>query len=181
MGLKECFFLKHCFPGDGTGEHPTQALLDSYTIFEELGTLNGLTGFFQPFGLSMRAFLKIFNFQCLLVTMVGDLKHGRTVHSLARLLLLFHVRFNFVSPKELSMPSYILEELKRKGAEYKESEDLLSVIAETDVLYVTRVQKERFAREEEYNLLKDAFIITPQVFFFSFCFVCRLIFFFYFP
>jgi aspartate carbamoyltransferase len=102
--------------GDGIGEHPTQALLDLYTIHAEQGRLDGLT-----------------------LTMMGDLKHGRTVHSLVKLLRLYDVRFNFVSPAELRMPAeYIRPETDH------EIVDLNVAIDRTDVLYVTRVQKERF-------------------------------------
>lgn len=129
--------------GDGTGEHPTQALLDAHTIRAELGgKLDGLT-----------------------VTMVGDLKNGRTVHSLARLLSLFDVKLNYVAPAALSMPSYVVDEVgARLGPSAQASYTTLEadVLAATDVLYVTRVQKERFASAEEYERLKHAFIITPE-------------------
>lgn len=126
--------------GDGVGEHPTQALLDFYTIVAELGRVEGLT-----------------------VTMVGDLKHGRTVHSLARLLALFGATLHYVSPAELSMPSYVTEELAGRGVSQTAHTTLDAVIATTDVLYVTRVQKERFASAEEYERLKHVYIITPAV------------------
>ena len=100
--------------GNGTGEHPTQALLDLYTIRQERGGIDGLT-----------------------VTMMGDLKHGRTVHSLTKLLRLYEARLRFVSPPELSMPADYL----RPGDE--QCADLGEAIGDTDVLYVTRVQKER--------------------------------------
>jgi aspartate carbamoyltransferase catalytic subunit len=126
--------------GDGVGEHPTQALLDLFTIQQELGRVDGLT-----------------------VTMVGDLKFGRTVHSLARLLTLFDVRLNYISPALLRMPAEVLEEVGSIGniPQY-ESERLEDVIAETDVLYVTRVQKERFSDESEYQAVKDAYVISPE-------------------
>lgn len=125
--------------GDGVGEHPTQALLDLFTIRAELGEVDGLT-----------------------VTMVGDLKYGRTVHSLARLLSLFDIRLNLVSPKILQMPAEIVEELEASGIPHTVSDDLDGVIGETDVLYVTRVQKERFADPEEYEAVKGAFVITAE-------------------
>lgn len=125
--------------GDGIGEHPTQALLDLFTIFEELGNPDGLR-----------------------VTMLGDLKNGRTVHSLARLLALFGVTLNYVSPEVLKMPEAIVAELGRKGIAQQAFEDLNPVLAETDVLYVTRVQKERFASLEEYEQVKDLYVITPE-------------------
>jgi len=125
--------------GDGIGEHPTQALLDLFTILEELGTLQGLT-----------------------VTMLGDLKYGRTVHSLSRLLALFGAKLNFVSPDILKMPTEIIGELKGQGVTQAEYGELDPVLAETDVLYVTRVQKERFTDLEQYESVKGAFIISPE-------------------
>ncbi|MEJ5197817.1 MAG: aspartate carbamoyltransferase [Anaerolineae bacterium] len=125
--------------GDGIGEHPTQALLDLFTIREELGQVDGLT-----------------------VTMLGDLKYGRTVHSLARLLTLYQVRLNYVSPEILRMPAEIIEEIRATGTPQAEFTDLDDVLAETDVLYVTRVQKERFSDPQEYESVKDAYIITPE-------------------
>ena len=125
--------------GDGPGEHPTQALLDLFTIMEELERVDGLT-----------------------VTMLGDLKHGRTVHSLARLLSLFVVRLNYVSPEILRMPSELMEELSGRGVSQKEFRELDEVLPETDVLYVTRVQKERFEDPKEYEKVKRAYVITPQ-------------------
>lgn len=126
--------------GDGVGEHPTQALLDLFTIQEEMGHIDGLT-----------------------VTMVGDLKYGRTVHSLARLLTLFNVRLNYVSPEILRMPEHIMEEVKERGIPQNAHCTLDPVLAESDVLYVTRVQKERFSDLNEYENVKDAFVITPEV------------------
>lgn len=126
--------------GDGIGEHPTQALLDVFTIREELGTVNGLT-----------------------VTFVGDLKNGRTVHSLALLVSLYAVRINYVSPAELRMPSDVLEVIASRGTEQFEHYTLDGIIPETDVLYVTRIQKERFASVEEYEKVKNPLIITPKV------------------
>ena len=126
--------------GDGIGEHPTQALLDAFTIREELGHIDGLT-----------------------VTLLGDLKHGRTVHSLARLLSLYKVRLNYVSPDILRMPPELIEELKAKGVEQTEYATLDPCLAETDVLYVTRVQKERFADDAVYESVKDAYIIDKDV------------------
>ncbi|GAB9473924.1 Aspartate carbamoyltransferase [Globisporangium polare] len=129
--------------GDGVGEHPTQALLDLYTIYNELGrNLDDLSG-------------KV-------VTMVGDLKNGRTVHSLSRLLALFNITINYVAPESLKMPRYIFDELAARGVKQHETSDLDSVINQSDVLYVTRVQKERFESEEEYNAVKDSFVITLE-------------------
>ncbi len=125
--------------GDGPGEHPTQALLDLFTIREELGRLEGLT-----------------------VTMLGDLKFGRTVHSLSRLLSLFGAKLHFVSPEQLRMPAKVTDELTARGISYVEHTSLSAVLPETDVLYVTRVQKERFEDLALYESLKHAFIITPE-------------------
>ena len=125
--------------GDGVGEHPTQALLDLFTIVSELGQVDGLT-----------------------VTMLGDLKYGRTVHSLSRLLSLYRVRINFVSPDILRMPPEILAELKENGGEQSEYADLETVLPTTDVLYVTRVQKERFEDPGAYEKVRGAYVITPE-------------------
>jgi aspartate carbamoyltransferase len=125
--------------GDGIGEHPTQALLDLFTIREELGEVDGLN-----------------------VTMLGDLKYGRTVHSLARLLSQFEVSINYVSPDVLQMPTEILDEIKTKGIPQAEYNSLEPVLGNTDVLYVTRVQKERFDDQDEYLSVKDAFVITQN-------------------
>jgi aspartate carbamoyltransferase len=127
--------------GDGVGEHPTQALLDTFAIREELGRLDGLT-----------------------VTMLGDLKYGRTVHSLARLLTQFSgIRLNYVSPDALRMPPDVMEEVAAKGLPQTEHSTLENILPETDVLYVTRVQKERFEDPEVYEKVKNAFVIDPQV------------------
>ncbi len=124
--------------GDGVGEHPTQALLDLFTILEERGGIDGAT-----------------------VTMLGDLKYGRTVHSLARLLSLHNVKLNYVSPDVLRMPRELAAELDARGVRQFQTESLDDVLGETDVLYVTRIQKERFANLDEYAALKDSYIITP--------------------
>ncbi|MDF1595458.1 MAG: aspartate carbamoyltransferase [Acidimicrobiia bacterium] len=125
--------------GDGPGEHPTQALLDVFTIREEMGTLDGLT-----------------------VTMLGDLKYGRTVHSLAKLLTLFDVKINYVSPEILRMPAALVEEVGAAGISQTETADLDAVLPDTDVLYVTRIQKERFENIEEYDQVKDSYVITAE-------------------
>jgi aspartate carbamoyltransferase len=128
--------------GDGVGEHPTQALLDTFTIFEELsgGSVDGMT-----------------------VTMLGDLKYGRTVHSLARLLSLFKVKINYVSPEILRMPREVMDEVGEKGLSQAEFSSLTDVLPETDVLYVTRVQKERFEDPAEYEKVKGAYVIDPEI------------------
>jgi len=125
--------------GDGAGEHPTQALLDLFTIVSELGHLDGLT-----------------------VTMVGDLKHGRTVHSLARLLRLFDVRINYVSPSIMKMPKEIIDEVSLHGPAQAEYDTLDSVIRETDVLYVTRVQRERFHSAEECDQAQNSYAVNLE-------------------
>ena len=125
--------------GDGAGEHPTQALLDAYTIREEMGTLDGLT-----------------------VTMLGDLKYGRTVHSLAKLLTLFDVKINYVAPDILQMPDSFVQEVGAAGIEQHQTADLDEVLADTDVLYVTRIQRERFEDPADYAKVKDSYVITPE-------------------
>jgi aspartate carbamoyltransferase len=125
--------------GDGIGEHPTQALLDLFTIQEELGEIDGLR-----------------------VTMLGDLKYGRTVHSLARLLSLYNVKINYVSPEILRMPAEIIAELDEKHIPQAEYTVLETVLPDTDVLYVTRVQKERFTDLEAYESVKNAFVLGAE-------------------
>jgi aspartate carbamoyltransferase len=127
--------------GDGTGEHPTQALLDTFTIREELGSLDNLT-----------------------VTMLGDLKYGRTVHSLARLMTRFDgTRLNYVSPEILRMPKDVMDEVASKDVPQAEFARLEDALPQTDVLYVTRVQKERFEDQAVYEKVKEAFIVNPEV------------------
>ncbi len=126
--------------GDGVGEHPTQALLDAFTIHEELVQMDDLT-----------------------VTMLGDLKYGRTVHSLSRLLSLYNAKLNYVSPEILRMPPEIIAELEAKGIRQAEHNALDKVLPETDVLYVTRVQRERFESEEVYNSVKGAFVVDKNI------------------
>ena len=126
--------------GDGTGEHPTQALLDVYTIRSELGTVNGRS-----------------------ITLLGDLKNGRTVHSLVTLLCLYSVRLNFVSPASLAMPANVVSAARKAGVHVHECESLEEVLGETDVLYVTRVQKERFADEKEWEQVKDVYRVDHAV------------------
>lgn len=126
--------------GDGIGEHPTQALLDVYTIRSELGTVNGRT-----------------------ITLIGDLKNGRTVHSLVTLLCLYSVRLNFVSPASLAMPASVVSAARKAGVPVHQCESLEEVLGETDVLYVTRVQRERFADEGEWERVKDAYRVDHAV------------------
>jgi aspartate carbamoyltransferase len=122
--------------GDGAGQHPTQALLDVYTIRKEKGTLDGLT-----------------------VTLAGDLKNGRTVHSLVYLLARFDIELIFVSPPQLKMPAGISEDLMEMGLGVTETEDLAGATRESDVVYVTRIQKERFEDPAEYERLKGAYVL----------------------
>uniref|UniRef100_A0A8D2JBK0 Multifunctional protein CAD n=1 Tax=Varanus komodoensis TaxID=61221 RepID=A0A8D2JBK0_VARKO len=136
---------KHCRKpvinaGDGVGEHPTQGLLDIFTIREELGTVNGMT-----------------------ITMVGDLKHGRTVHSLARLLTLYRITLRYVTPPSLRMPPEIFHFVASKGIKQEEFENIEEALPDTDVLYVTRIQKERFASVQEYEACFGQFILTPHI------------------
>jgi carbamoyl-phosphate synthase/aspartate carbamoyltransferase len=126
--------------GNGSIEHPTQAFLDLFTIREELGTVNGLT-----------------------ITFVGDLKFGRTVHSLIRLLLHYHVNVNLVSPAQLPLPDEVKVDIYGR-MDFQEFFELNNdVVAHTDVLYCTRVQQERFESEEEYEQLKSCFIVDNRL------------------
>ena len=125
--------------GDGTGQHPTQALLDLYTIKKELGTLNHLT-----------------------VAMVGDLKNGRTVHALTEVLSIFETRFYFVSPNSLRMPETVTSSLKEKGIEVVETVDMKMAAERSDLIYMTRIQKERFGDLSEYEKVKGSYIINPK-------------------
>ena len=126
--------------GDGVGEHPTQGLLDLYTIYTELSEVEGLN-----------------------VAMVGDLKNGRTVHSLARLLRLYGTRLTLVSPPNLRLPGEIRQELIEAGISVYETDKVEEVIGDADVVYVTRVQKERFSDLREYEAVRDYYEITPEL------------------
>lgn len=126
--------------GDGTGEHPTQALLDLFTIQDELGRIDGLH-----------------------VAMVGDLRFGRTVHSLTRLLTQYDVRLSFVSPEILRLPLVLMNEVRDAGLAVRETHSVADVIENADVLYVTRVQKERFSDLSQYDAVKDYYTITPEL------------------
>jgi aspartate carbamoyltransferase catalytic subunit len=126
--------------GDGPGEHPTQALLDLFTIQDELGQINGLK-----------------------IAMVGDLRYGRTVHSLTKLLLHYDVSLRFVSPEILRLPLTIMNQVLDAGMDVRETHDVADVIRDVDVLYVTRVQKERFNDLAQYEEVKDQHEITPEL------------------
>ena len=142
--------------GDGIGEHPTQSLLDVFCIREELGSVNGITVTlselmsFQPLSSADTA-------------SVGDLKYGRTVHSLVKVLALYDVTLNFVSPPSLTMPDYVKAEASRANVRWSEYHSLDEVIGRSDVLYATRVQKERFDNLDEYEAAKDMFTINNDV------------------
>jgi aspartate carbamoyltransferase len=122
--------------GDGAGQHPTQALLDTYTIKKEKGTLDRLT-----------------------VALAGDLKNGRTVHSLVYLLARFDTQLIFVSPKQLRMPTSITQDLTSEGVAVTETEDLAKAMRGSDVVYMTRIQKERFDDPAEYEQVKGAYVL----------------------
>lgn len=122
--------------GDGAGQHPTQALLDVYTIQKEIGRLDGIQ-----------------------VSLVGDLKYGRTVHTLVELLSLYNLGLRLVSPESLKMPADIVSNLKERGLEVIETDNLVEAAADSDLLYVTRIQKERFSDVNEYERLKGAYVI----------------------
>jgi aspartate carbamoyltransferase catalytic subunit len=125
--------------GDGPGQHPTQALLDLYTVAKEHGKIDGVH-----------------------IAMVGDLKYGRTVHSLVQLLTLFkNIRFTFIAPPQLPMPDKVLKMLKEKKISYTESDDLDAGL-DADVVYMTRVQKERFEDIKQYEKLKHALVLTAR-------------------
>ena len=126
--------------GDGAGEHPTQALLDLFTIQEELGAIDGLK-----------------------IAMVGDLRYGRTVHSLTKLLTQYDVSLRFVSPEILRLPLVIMNEVKDAGLNVRETHDVADVIENADVLYVTRVQKERFTDMAQYEEVKGHYEITTEL------------------
>jgi len=127
--------------GDGGHCHPTQTLADLLTIRREKGGFEGLT-----------------------VGLCGDLKFGRTVHSLINALSRYRdVRFVLISPEELKVPSYVKRDvLKKQGIPYQQTTSLEDAIPELDILYMTRVQRERFFNEEDYLRLKDSYILTPE-------------------
>ncbi len=126
--------------GDGSNQHPTQTLLDLYTIRREIGKIDGIK-----------------------IAFVGDLKYGRTVHSLVYALSLFkNVEMYFISPKELKMPKDIIEDLKFKNIKFCELENIENIGDDIDVLYVTRIQKERFPDPNEYEKVKGSYRITKE-------------------
>jgi len=127
--------------GDGAGQHPTQTLLDLYTIKKEIGSIDNIK-----------------------IALIGDLKYGRTVHSLANALTLYdNVELYFVSPDKLKMPQEILHDLDKAGMSYSETSNISDVIDKVNVLYVTRIQKERFADIDDYLEIKGAYIINKKM------------------
>jgi aspartate carbamoyltransferase catalytic subunit len=139
--------------GDGTGQHPTQALLDVYTIQKEKGSLKGRV----PSTGSGQALSGV---EGLTMALAGDLKNGRTVHSLVYLLVRFGIRLLFVSPSELKMPVEITTDLKKMGADVSEGNDLAAAMRQSDVVYVTRIQRERFEDPAEYERLKGSYVVN---------------------
>jgi aspartate carbamoyltransferase catalytic subunit len=125
--------------GDGTGEHPSQALLDLFTIEREKGALNGLT-----------------------VAMVGDLKNGRTVHSLSKALAHWNAKLILCAPNALKMPAELVAHLREQGLVVVETENMDAALGQADVAYVTRIQQERFAQIEEYLQYKGVYVITAE-------------------
>ena len=126
--------------GDGGHCHPTQTLADLLTIYREKGGFDNLT-----------------------VGFCGDLKFGRTVHSLISALIRYkNVKFVLISPNELKLPGYVKDKLDKEDVEYTETNSLENSIADLDILYMTRVQKERFFNEEDYLRLRDTYILTPE-------------------
>ena len=126
--------------GDGGHFHPTQTLADLLTIHRTYGRVDNLC-----------------------IGVCGDLKFGRTVHSLIDAMLRYpNNRYILISPEELRLPEYEIEKLKEAGAEFRETTDLEGAIPELDILYMTRVQRERFFNEEDYLRLKDIYVLTPE-------------------
>jgi len=126
--------------GDGANQHPTQTLLDLYSIRKTQGTLENLNIF-----------------------MVGDLKYGRTVHSLLMAMSNFNTTFNFISPEELRMPEEYKMYLKEIGLKYYEHTDLSDVISDADIIYMTRIQRERFSDPMEYEKTKNSYVLRNSM------------------
>jgi len=126
--------------GDGAGQHPTQTLLDLFTIWETFGKLDGVN-----------------------VALVGDLKYGRTVHSLTLALSMFGANMRFVAPPSLQMPREIVDQVKERGLPLKMTHNIHDVIGDVDVLYVTRIQKERFPDPQEYAKVAGSYRIDAQL------------------
>jgi len=126
--------------GDGAGQHPTQAMLDLFTLRQELGKTDGIT-----------------------LALCGDLKNGRTVHSGVEIYKHFGIRLIFAAPEALKMPAEVTERLREHGVEIEETTDLESAVRKADALYMTRIQKERFSDQAEYERLKGAYILTREM------------------
>jgi aspartate carbamoyltransferase catalytic subunit len=126
--------------GDGAGQHPTQALLDLFTIQSERGQLDGNT-----------------------IALCGDLKHGRTVHAGVELYKHYRCRLILVAPEQLKMPAQVTQELRAQGVSVEETTDLQAALREADVLYMTRIQKERFADPADYEKVKGVYILTREM------------------
>lgn len=125
--------------GDGANEHPSQTMLDLYTIQKELGSIEGKK-----------------------VAFVGDLKYGRTVHSLTKALEMFNCEFYFIAPEVIQIPEYITRGLDKKGIKYHIISDYKEVLKEIDVLYMTRIQKERFDKIEDYEKVAGVYVIDKE-------------------
>jgi len=125
--------------GDGAGQHPTQTLLDLFTIRTELGHIRNMS-----------------------VALCGDLKYGRTVHSLAYALAKFGAELHFVAPPSLQMPQEVVSHLEKRNTPFEAHKDFADVIGDVDVLYVTRIQKERFPDVEEYNKVAGAYRLNAE-------------------
>jgi aspartate carbamoyltransferase catalytic subunit len=126
--------------GDGAGQHPTQALLDLYTIHAERGGLDDTS-----------------------ILLCGDLKYGRTIHAGVELYKHYETELILVSPEKLSLPSDIMDDLKRNGVNIKKTSVLEEALPQADVIYMTRIQKERFEDPEEYERYKDQYVLTRQM------------------
>ncbi|MFO7843414.1 MAG: aspartate carbamoyltransferase [Bacteroidales bacterium] len=126
--------------GDGANQHPTQTLLDLYSIRKTQGTLDNLNVFF-----------------------VGDLKYGRTVHSLLQAMSMFNTTFNFISPEELKIPDEYKMFLDKKGLKYYEHRDFSDIISHADVIYMTRIQRERFSDPMEYEKTKNSYVLKKKM------------------
>jgi len=126
--------------GDGAGQHPTQALLDIYTMRKEKGDIGGQT-----------------------ITFLGDLKNGRTVHSLGYFMALYNNKMIFASPDSLKMPEEITADLRSKGASIEETTDVEAALAQSDIVYITRVQRERFTDLSEYDKVKGIYVVNKAM------------------
>ena len=124
--------------GDGANQHPTQTLVDLFTIQECFGRLEGLS-----------------------MALVGDLKYGRTIHSLAQACMLLDIRLFLVAPESLSLPEYIADALKQKGVRFSFHRSLEEIVPKVDIIYMTRIQKERF-NGNDYQTMRNQFVIVPE-------------------